>query len=162
MDIDIIDEPQPDGSVIGGAAWCSREKVGNWECEYGSGRGYDMTVLIAGQSRKLWTNIPEKISVEAATRMMQQAIDIAPGLTMDNVCDFSLKVDQKTDPPWLAALEEIHRYFQFSTDQPYAHIVDWGNYWSMWVGDNEMDFEPAADGADGFKFKCWSISFSVT
>jgi len=161
VDIDIVDEPQADGSLITGAAWCQREKVGNWECEYAKGRHYRMNVMVAGKPRTLDTMIPEEISVQAVTRMMQQAIDVAPGLTMAQVCGMPTPVDQAADPPWLAALEEIHRDFQLPVDQPFAHIVDWGGHWTVAVGENELEFAADPGGTDGFKFSCWSITIHV-
>lgn len=154
--IDIVEEPQADGSVLVGSSWCQREKVGNWDCDYASGRGYRMTVMIAGKPRTLNANIPRMISVEAATRMMQQAIDLGPKLTLAHSCDY-----MPNDGNGAAALEEIRRDFQFPGDEPFAHITDWGGHWSIQVGENEMDFDSDANAADGFRFKCWGLTIHV-
>src|SRR3982751_3982169 len=44
--VNTLDEPRDDGSVVTGSSLCSREKIGDWRCEYYSGRQYRMSVRV--------------------------------------------------------------------------------------------------------------------
>jgi hypothetical protein len=157
--VNIINEPQPDGSMIHGAAWCNRARLGPWSCEYASGRAYRMSVMIGGEARKLDTDIPNPFAVTAANRLMQQAVDIAPRLALEQLCGYG----RATVPvPQYAArvLEEIHRDFRFDGEGPYARIVrESDGKVSVEVGVNYLLFEPV--DANTFRFSCWDMAVTV-
>ena len=160
VDIEIVHEPQADGTLIHGAAWCYRSRGGPWDCDYASGRAYQMQVTIGGQQRKLYTDIPAEMSVEAARQMMQQAIDVAPGLTLAQVCDYSESREKARD--WeQQALEAIHRDFKFPEDPPYAQITQMSGDPFVEVGENQLYFKLATPGSDKPQFSCWGIAISV-
>ena len=156
--VDIVTEPQADGSLLHGAAWCQRGKVGAWSCDYASGRALRMTVVVGGQSRELDTNIPPEITVEAARRVMQQAIEVAPVLALEQICD----PDGRTIDEWERnALQEIHRDFQFPEENPHARIDSGTGGLVVEIGPNQLYFEPLASGHDSYQFSCWDIAITV-
>lgn len=156
-DISIVNEPQPDGSLVHGATWCYRDRGSDWKCDYAKGRAYQMKVRIGGEERVLYTDIPDGMLVEIASRVMQQAIDVAPGLSIAQGCS----VDERNIQDWQKeALEEIHRDFQLPGDQPYARMSDAFGHLYVEIGLNQLYFEPAAEAAT-FRFSCWDVAFGA-